>query len=49
MKKNSAITSIAISLFALFVSLSINAASGAPCGNYLSEDGLVKESAMRLM
>ena len=42
MKKNSTITSIAISLFALFFSLSINAASGAPCGNYLSEDGLVK-------
>jgi len=31
-----------IFVFAFFNSLNLNAASGAACGNYLSEDGLTK-------
>jgi len=42
MKLNLLFPSLIICLFGLFISLNINAASGAPCGNYLSEDGLVK-------
>jgi len=42
MKLNLLFPSLIIGLFGLFISLNINAASGAPCGNYLSEDGLVK-------
>ena len=42
MKLNLLFPSLIIGLFGLFISLNINAASGAPCGNYLSENGLVK-------
>jgi len=42
MKLNLLFPSLIICLFGLSISLNINAASGAPCGNYLSEDGLVK-------
>ena len=42
MKLNLFFPSLIICLFGLLTSLYINAASGAPCGNYLSEDGLVK-------
>ncbi len=42
MKLISLFSTSAIFFVGLFFSLHINAASGAPCGNYLSEDGLVK-------
>ena len=42
MRLNSIFSFLAICFFSFFISLPIYAASGAPCGNYLSEDGLVK-------
>tara|TARA_B100000902_G_C27278487_1_gene900259 strand:+ start:1024 stop:1863 length:840 start_codon:yes stop_codon:yes gene_type:complete len=42
MRLNSIFSFLALCFFSFFISLPINAASGAPCGNYLSEDGLVK-------
>lgn len=42
MRLNSIFSFLAICFFSFFIALPINAASGAPCGNYLSADGLVK-------
>ena len=42
MKKTILSASLLASLIALFASANLSAAAGAPCGNYLSEDGLTK-------
>ena len=42
MKKTILSASLLASLIALIASANLSAAAGAPCGNYLSEDGLTK-------
>ena len=42
MKRITLFVSIASFILAFFVSYNVNAASGAPCGHYLSEDGLTE-------
>jgi cytochrome c1 len=40
--KSTLLTSIVSFIIAFFISYNLNAASGAPCGNYLSESGLTE-------
>jgi cytochrome c1 len=42
MKKIKLLASLVSFILALFLSYNVNAASGAPCGHYLSEDGLTE-------
>ena len=42
MKKTTLLFSLLAFLIAFFVPFNLSAAAGAPCGNYLSEDGLTK-------
>ena len=42
MKKTNTLVSVLSFVIAILVSSNLNSAAGAPCGNYLSEDGLTK-------
>ena len=42
MKRIKLFASIVSFILAFFLSYNVNAASGAPCGHYLSEDGLTE-------
>ena len=42
MKKTNTLVSVLSFVIAILVSSNVNSAAGAPCGNYLSEDGLTK-------